>query len=171
MSKYGGIMYPAKGVSIGVTKKAYQNIETLRKAGFTSMKDIENLSYVMPEHMVALIELFRDFKFNQMRRSNIVDYIFGDGNVDIFISENDDVEVHVEEDSSSGFVTLKGLDMSGSVDDIYEYLVESGDDLEDYGIPKDIAQRLYDTGKGKELFDWLSENALPLYSEDDEGEN
>lgn len=86
-NRYGGFTYPAQGVTIGVTEKEYQNIEILRKAKLNSIEEVNNLSYVMPEYMVALIELFKDIKYNQMRRNNIIDYIFGDSNVDIFISE------------------------------------------------------------------------------------
>lgn len=135
MSKYGGIMYPAKGVSIGVTKEAYQSIETLRKAGFTSMKDIENLTQVSPEQLMAAIELFTYVKFNQMRRSNIVDYIFGDKNVNIFISNNynDKVEAPVEEGEEANRKVIE---------DIISSTEEELRSVELYGDPDSAETRL-----------------------------
>lgn len=70
----------------------------------------------------------------------------------------------MEEYEETGFVTLRGLDFTGSVDDLYDELMAMfTEDWEDYGIPKEIVDEFNKTGNGDVLYDWLVDNAIPLY--------
>lgn len=66
------------------------------------------------------------------------------------------------------FVTLKNFEFAGSVDDLYDELAESGEDLVELGVPEDISERFDETGDGHELFEWLRVNALPLYIKEED---
>ena len=68
---------------------------------------------------------------------------------------------------NTGLVTLKNLNSAGSVDDLYDELVESDYDLTELGVPADVAERFDSTWDGKELYAWLLDNALPLFTKEE----
>lgn len=68
---------------------------------------------------------------------------------------------------NTGFVTLKNLNFAGSIDDLYDELVEGGEDLVELGVPADVAERFDSTWDGKELYSWLVDNALPLFTKEE----
>lgn len=64
----------------------------------------------------------------------------------------------------SGFSTIIGTDIPfNDPNEIYEYFVEDGDDLSEYGVPDNIIKDFYENGNGKKLYKWIVENAKPLY--------